>query len=343
MGLAHEYMPAVKYGAKWLESEILGLFSNMFANSWYVDGDNGSDNNTGKEPGKAFATIQKAVTSANHWDTIYIKALNMVAGATDPESYAETIIIPAGKSGLRLIGIGNGRVQGGLPQIKIGAGSTAMLTVRSPGCVIANLGLNGASSTGGGILLDDDGSTKSAFGTEIVNCHFKNCKCHATDGTLGGAIYWSSSGGAWQVRIADCTFYKNLASIVVVGTGGSVPQDVVVENCTFSSSVKTDIDVDIYVGGSGVDGLVIRDCDFATVDVPTKASGSVQRYISLATGTEGIIAGCRFACIANESATEITFGASGSGGVIPTTVRMSECHGETGTDGTMESGEIFRT
>jgi hypothetical protein len=257
-------------------------------------------------------------------------------------SYAETVTINT--PSLSIIGVSRGLTQGGLPQVRIGAGSTAMLTIAASGCLIANMGFNGASSTGGGILLDDDGgSTKSAFGTTIAGCHFKNCKAHATNGAVGGAIYTTSSGNAWQARIVGNRFYKNVGGIVVVGTGGSVPQDWVIEDNTFSSSVNTEVDVDIYVAGSGVKGLSIRSNSFETVDVPTGTSGTIQRYVKLADGTYGALTDNTFACIVNESATEISFGAAGSGAVIPVTVRMSRNYGETGLDGTMESGEIFRT
>jgi len=60
-----------------------------------------------------------------------------------------------------LIGVSRGRTQGGLPQLKDGTETTAaILTIRAPGCLIANLGFNGSGNTGGGILLDADASTK---------------------------------------------------------------------------------------------------------------------------------------------------------------------------------------
>jgi len=262
---------------------------------WFVDGTNGASGNDGKSWAKAFDTIQAAVTAAGPGDVIYITAKDLTDFTGDPTSYAETVIIPAATSNLSLIGVSRGRTQGGLPQIKIGAGSTALLTVRAPGCLIANLGFNGVDSTGGGILLDDDYSAKAAFGTTIVNCHFKNCKGHATDGTKGGAIAWSAAGNAWQVRISNCQFYRNLCDICVIGTSSTVPQDVVIEDCIFSADAAI-CDVNIYSGGSGFGGgLIINRCVFPKQ--PNYTSGSVKRFTDITcygTGGTGILSNCVF-------------------------------------------------
>jgi len=318
---------------------FIGMGTNPFGAVWFVNGDTGVDGNTGTV-NRPFATIQRAVDVSSAYDTVVVQPKLMAAGATDPESYAETIIIPATTPNLTIMGIGN-RTQGGLPQIKIGGSSTtAMLTIRAPGCSIQNLGFNGASSTGGGILLDDDGSTKTAFGTEIANCHFKNCQASGNAST-GGAIMWAATGGAWQVLIRDNLFYNCRAGIVLIGTSSSRPQDVVIERCTFHASANTTIDCDLFLsGGSGIDGLTINDCQFGAVDVPAYASSpAAARYVSL-TGCEGHITNCTFACI-SEGGSAKTFGDAGTGGIVPTTVRMSACYGESATADT--SGEIFRT
>ena len=293
----------------------------------FVDGTNGSDTTKdGSSWANALATIQAGVTAARLGGTVYVMPKEMAAGDTDPNSYAETIIIPATAAGLKLIGVDKGRTQGGLPQVKKGAGSTALLTIRAPGCLIANLGFNGVDSTGGGILLDDNASTKSAFGTTIVNCHLKNCVgSTATNAATGGAIMWSSSGGAWQTLILGCLFYKNVGGIVVMGTSVSVPQDVVIEDCEFTGK-STSVDCDILVGGSGVDGLTIRNCSFA--QLPALSSGTNVRYIKLATGTVGMIAGCTFGCQTSQTGTPITFKAAGTGAIIPTTVHIAGCYGQ---------------
>jgi len=269
-----------------------------------------------------YTTIQAALDAASDNDLVFVVPKDMAAGATDPESWAENLTIDAGQSGLVLCGLSNNRTQGGLPQIKKGSGSTALLTVRAPGCEIRNLGFNGSGSTGGGILLDDDASTKSAFGTIIEDCHFKNCKgSTATDASTGGAIQWAATGGAWQVLVKGCRFYKNVGDVVLLGTSSSVPQDVVIEDCVFSG-LAAQVDCNLYLaGGSGMAEVVVRRCVFPAVDIPQLSSGANLRYIDM-TGCTGSLTECQFAC------TGKTFGAAGDAALIPTTVRMGRCYQE---------------
>ncbi len=308
------WIPAFKYGHKLYPENMVDAGVPVESGKvLFVDGDK-STGGAGRTWEDAYATIQAAVTAASAGDVIYVANKTTTALATDPVSYAETIIIPNATANLSIIGISRGRTQGGLPQIKIGAGSTAMLTVRAPGCFIANLGFNGGSSTGGGILLDDDGGTsKVAFGTTIVGCHFKNCVVTANDGTSGGAIYTTSSGNAWQTYIGGNRFYKNEADIVVVGTGGSVPQDWVIEDNVFGGPAAS-VDVNIYTGGSGVNGLIINNNIFTAL--PALSAGTVKRFVSL-TGSVGILSNNSFA------GNDATFKVAGSGGIVPATMFMA--------------------
>lgn len=320
---------------------VIMKYSSPWSESFFVDGDNGNDDNSGKTPDGAKKTVGSAISAASAGDTIYVMAKTMATGATDPASYEENIIIPAAKDRLSIIGVNTGRTQGGLPQFKDGTGTTtAIVIIRAPSSYIANIGINGAGNTGGGILLDDDGSTKTAFGTTIENCHFKNSKSSGNAST-GGAIMWAATGGAWQVRIIGNLFYNCRAGIVLKGTTSSVPQDVVIEGNDFTSSVNTNVDADLYLaGGSGMSGLLIKNNNFGTVDVPAYASSpAAARYMDL-TGCKGAVVGNTFACL-GEGGSEKTFGATGTGAKIPTTVRFSRNYGESATQDT--SGELYRT
>jgi hypothetical protein len=315
----------------------IGMFAGN--NIYFVDGDNGSDAYDGKSPDAAKATIQAAVTAAaaanvisKTGSVIYIKARYMAAGSANPVDYAETIIIPAaGGDRMALIGVPNGRTQGGLPQIRKGSGSTALLTIRAPGCLIANLGFNGSGSSGGGILLDDNGSTKTAFGTTIVNCHFKSCVgSSATNAATGGAIQWASTGGGWQTLIKGNRFYNNVGDVVLLGTSVAVPQDVVIEDNVFSGPAAN-TDCNLYLAaGSGMNGVIIRNNTFTAF--PAISTGTNLTFI-VATGCVGILDGNRFASNGK------TFGAAGNV-LIPTTMLMAQNYQEKSTSG---SGEIFRT
>lgn len=342
---ANNYYPL--YGAKWGPEDMTAVsYLNDTDGYLFVDGDK-STGGAGRSWADAYATIQAAVTAANAGDTIFVAGRTITATATDPVSYAETIIIPNATAQLSLIGVSRGRTQGGLPQVKIGGSSTtAMLTIRAPGCLVANMGFNGASSTGGGIKLDDNGTTKVAFGTTIAGCHFKNTTPPtATDARTGGAIYTSADGGVWQLRVVGNEFYKCYGGIVMVGTSLSVPQDWIIEDNVFSSAANTDVDGDIYVAADGVKGLVIRNNHFATVDGCAGTSGDVQHYIELGAGTTGIISGNTFACKTGTEDTPLSFGASTHTACkIPATVRMAGNFGEAAVGSKANGfGDVYRT
>jgi hypothetical protein len=332
-----DYIPALKYGAKIYPDEVVGSGLPLSTgNVIFVDGDK-SSGGAGGTWEDAYSSIQTAVTAAIAGDVIMIAERTITALATDPISYAETVIIPNSKPHLSLIGVSRGRTQGGLPQMKIGAGSTAMITVRSPECLIAGIGINGASSTGGGILLDDDGGTsKVAFGTTIAECHFKNC-AGATSADTGGGVQWSSNGGAWQVRVQGCNFFRCMGGVVLKGTGISRPVDIVIEDSIFYTNDTALVDCDIYLmGGDGVDGLLIRGCTFASRTIPAYAGTS--RYLKLTGCSDGLISDCTFNCLANVTATELTWGTAGTAAFIPAGVGIANCHGVSTTRG--ETGEI---
>lgn len=288
---------------------------------YIVDGTTGvgADGNEGTADAP-LATIGEANDRLREGDTVFIQPIKMVQTDTDPTSYDETIIVDV--ANVSFIGVGRGRTQGGLPQMKIGAGTTAMIQVRAPGCYFSSIGINGAASTGGGIkLVDDGGTTYSAFGTTIENCHFKNCACHATNGSLGGAIYWGSGGGAWQSRFRGNMFYKNLADIVLVGTGSSVPQDIVIEDNVFSGPIAS-VDINLFLkgGGSGINGVTVRNNVFPCF--PNISSGTNAKQIDML-GCVGILSGNYFGSSGK------SYGASGKSNNIPTTVLMAGNYDET--------------
>jgi hypothetical protein len=334
MGKARDYIPALKFGNKIMPEDL--AVGNPWANYWYVDEDNGSDSaNNGSAVDKAVASLEQAISNAGRGDVIFVRAQAMATGAIDPESYTENAVITADKDALSIVGVPTGRVQGGLPQLKVGSTTTqAILTVRAPGCLISNLGFNGAGATGGGILLDDDGSTKSALGTTIENCHFKNCVgTTATNAATGGAI--QLSGAPWQILIKGNRFYKNVGDVVLLDTSNSVPQDIVIEDNIFSGPAAN-TDCNLYLmGGSGINGVIIRDNVFTAMPA---LGGTNDRFIK-ATSCVGILANNFFNC-ATQGSGLLTFKAAGTGAFIPTTMFMAGNYGEADTEG--DTGYIYR-
>ena len=322
------------YGNQQVPQEVLSAGSVV-----YVDGTNGADTNDGFSFDSAKATIQAGVTLAGA-DGIVLVVPKLITDMTgDPSSYSESVIIPATHMGLSIIGMPRGRTQGGLPQMKVGTTTTnAILTIRAAGCLIQNIGVNGAGATGGGILLDDDNSTKTAFGTSIIDCHLKNCKgVDVDDAKEGGAIMWSAEGNAWQVLIKRCRFYKNTGGIVLLGTSNTRPQDVTIEDCDFTGmAASTDCDIWGTGPGSGFGSIHINNCQFGQ---QPSYGANVNLYIDLTGSLNGMLSNCTFGCQTNETGgTVVTFKAAGTAAKIPTTVHIANCFGQ--TIDYAESGEI---
>ena len=339
-----QHASALKHGAKIYPEDMFdgggSLLTKAGGNHWFVDGDIVSSGD-GKAPDGAFKTIAEAITAAQAYDVIHIFAKQITDYTGDPSSYEENLTVPYSKAGLALIGESRGLTQGGLPQLKDGATTTQhILRLRAPGCLVANLGFNGAGNTGGGILLDDDYSTKAGFGTTIMGCHFKNCKgTTATNAATGGAINWSSTGNSWQVRIQGNRFYKNVGDVVLPGTTSTVPQDVVIQNNIFSGpAANTDCNLYLQGAGSGMNGVIIDNNLFTAM--PAIGSGTNVRYIH-ATGCVGVLTNNMFASVSESGGTELTWGAAGTAAYIPTTMLIAGNHGEISTADA--SGEIYRT
>src|SRR3990167_6519701 len=85
-------------------------------------------------------TIDAALDVVDDGDTVFLAPKDMAQTDTDPNSYSDNLTIS--ESNIKLIGLASGRVQGGLPQLKVGATTTSpILTIQAAGAYIANLAL----------------------------------------------------------------------------------------------------------------------------------------------------------------------------------------------------------
>lgn len=91
MGLARDYVPAVKYGNKWQVSDMQGVTGQPYiGNVWYVDAVSGLDTNGGTSIGNAFKTLYAAhaAASTNNYDMIIIAPSGTGSGTgTDESAY----------------------------------------------------------------------------------------------------------------------------------------------------------------------------------------------------------------------------------------------------------------
>lgn len=338
---ANTYYPGFKSNhARWYPEDIVSGEGPSWGKYRFVDG-NKSATGAGNSWEDAFTTIQAAIDASSDGDTIFVKP--KTPGIWDPVAYAETLIIPYTTPMLSIIGVSSANVYGSMPHVGVTSGTTPVLKIRAPGCRISNLSFSATGATaGGGILLDDNSSTKSAYGTTIDHCYFYECLAAGNTVSEGGAIYWSSDGGAWELRVLNNYFYDCSAGVSLLGTSSSRPTDVLIQGNVFSSTVNTTPDCDIYLGGgSGAQNVVIDGNTFASVD---GVNATEDHYMNL-TGCEGIVSNNMFACKTGSEDTPLSFGASThTAAKIPATVRMANNYGE-GAVGSKAAatGIVFRT
>jgi hypothetical protein len=214
----------------------------------FVTGSNGSDGNRGITLGRGFATIQKAVDSANAGTTILVA----------PGAYDETVTISrtAAHSGLTIMGLG-GR---GAAYIEPSTEDAGGMVVHADDVRLVNLGVAGEDATsavaltvtgsrfrayeckfeggakqlvlGPGTVAQEEAGTHGNAGDAL----FSDCEfCWGTDGIH---LTCTDYGAVTQGRFERCRFHNLSGKHITetVGSGGSAAvtfQNITVHQCTF--------------------------------------------------------------------------------------------------------------
>jgi len=259
-----------------LGSDYAGLFNT---NVWYVDGDNGSDDNYGDHDAP-FKTIQAAITKSSAQDTIYIRTLAPDADASEPGTYEEDLTIPYAKHGLKLIGIGGtqGLQPFGGPKIK-NATATALLDIKASNVLIKGLQFNCTRNSGTyGILLEGIAGYATlggSCGTVIEDCYIKNASA-----TYGGIYIY----GGYCVRVSRCTFHLGTNAMGVYVDSNTIPSNGhTIEYCNFKSNNGAAVALHLKIYGAAKD-FNVDHCNF---DQATK-------FITVLDGSTGVISNSTF-------------------------------------------------
>ena len=250
--LLNQYVPALRYGAQLLPSEIVGGGTTVFGNAWYVDIDNGSDDNVGTTPNTAFATVPAAISAAttNNHDVIYISANSTL-------SLSEMMSIT--KSRLHFIGTD---LRGGFG---MGARTKISLGVTTDATDIATMQNTGIGNTFHGI--------------KFMNSN-----------TVAEGIYGIAEGGEYSVY-DTCEFYKStdldVTGAAEVANNGDSAQWL---NCTFGSTANIVADDKIrpcmLVTGGIISGKKLRDNIMDSCMMLRKAGGTEAQFIYGANATD---------------------------------------------------------
>jgi len=199
---------------------IIGM---MPTTDYFVDGANGSDDNTGRSWSLAFDTIQAAMDA--------ITALGAQRGRSRvfvaPGGYAENVITPTNAIAPfgQLIGVNpTGRSFGGA---YIYGATGVSLTIRARGWLVEGFEI-GAIANFGAILLHGDAGGNKANGTEIRNCIISGWGATATYGI--NVIY----NGAPLTVVRNCHFNGCVGpAIKCTESGFDQPRFWEIDRCTF--------------------------------------------------------------------------------------------------------------
>jgi hypothetical protein len=287
MGLTNFPNGVTSFGVPILDGS---RFSSPWATHYFVDSDNGSDGNTGKEVDAAFATIGKAVSASTGGDVIYIRPKTYTLG-TGFARYTEDVVVAQGgtagsgntatNANKSLIGVTQRCKPSDFLGVRWKYTTNTQLNVEAPGTHIENIGFFSEGATDA-IFLETDGATRSKSGTDgssIYNCAIKG------EGKI-------RSNGGNEIQIINCRFQTKsdgtVGGINMVGTANDVARTLI-QGCEFIGGNANNMSAAAIIGAANWYDVVIRDCYF-------NAESDTGEYINVSGSTNtGIVANCYFA------------------------------------------------
>lgn len=263
---ARDYMPAVKYGAKWLLSDVAGAGITPFGTMFFVDADNGSDYNDGLTQSTAFASFATgyAAMTTNKDDILVLSTYS---------SHSITSMQSISKSRCHFIGDQFGRLYGARAKIQMGVttATSDVFAVKNIGVGNTFLGIkfyndntvaqntacvgeggeyglyqncefydstNLTSNTHAELLLNGDS-------TQFYGCTFGSL-ADAVSGdkvrpaviTTSGGVAGSQSGGPSRDVLFDgCKFWKKAGgtstAMIKVAAANDIERVTEIHNCQF--------------------------------------------------------------------------------------------------------------
>lgn len=294
--LAHDYMPAVRYGAQWLPSEIQGLGGLGFTgNVFYVKPSSGSNGSNGKTPQTAFKTLAYALSqaTAGNNDVVYLVAESNTASATTDY---QSVTLDWNKDLVHLVGVCDSTQvsqRARIAALSTATGVSPVLKVSGNGCLVANLqvfgGVSGDATSLGAVQVTGtrnvfnnvhfagmgttDAVTTGGYSLRLTSAQenvFQGCTMGldtiARDNTTQGEIWFDS--GAVRNSFEDCLvqgYISNAAYTHVTFTGTtSIDRWQNFVRCTFLSESTNDATAQTQIFGS-MDGFTqgyvnLKDC-----------------------------------------------------------------------------------
>ena len=266
------------------------LWASPWSKAYFVDGENGNDNNSGLKPTEALDTIQAAWNKVTRGDVIYIRPQEYTIGSGFTR-YTEEVTTTIGGVGgaggvdmtnadVSIIGCANSTNPEYGVRWKHATDSTGYCLVNvAPTLHVENIGFF-AEGAAGAIHLLSNGATdtqRGIDGTTFYNCVIKGANMVVADGGDGLTIQNTRFHCKYDGTVAGVAYTCNV----------SPGRRFTMRNCEFIEGNGT-VASDQFITLTGViTEVVIRDCYFP--QVPTG-----NAYVVAAAGCEGIMANCYF-------------------------------------------------
>jgi hypothetical protein len=207
-------------------------------NTWFADGQNGSDSNTGLDPRKPLKTILEVLTRVQSGDTVYLTGNFAEEAGNTPKNVEDVTFIGVGGRPRHADAARDAKAnQFGFTDQNSGAswrppatesGTTPLITVVHQGWTFENI-LFVAPTDAAAIKLDhsvvsgaDDGGGSHLT---VRNCRF-------ADGSIG----IEDEDGHFNVLVEDCTFQDLGDGIKNTSTSNAIPLMWRVRNCWFNGN-----------------------------------------------------------------------------------------------------------
>jgi hypothetical protein len=278
-----------------------GIVNIGAGTTYWVDGTNGDDDNSGTDPNHPLITINAAIGKCTDWEHDYIFVFRK---ATSDFTMASATPILMNKHTVHLIGVANPTPQGAaIRLVHTDATDNVLEFPQDTGyhCEVAGFGFAGGATGKGGIA--PTGSGGGHVGAWIHHCNFGGI---LTKGTPDFGIHGDTNElMAWTIE--DCSFYgsgdnaKGLLAVDGINTtsiGGSATcKHLIIRNNIFMGIpgvainmgsvsgvmiIGNHIKLDAATGGAGITlgagatGCWVswNDCNFGSADVsPATNSG----------------------------------------------------------------------
>jgi hypothetical protein len=294
--LAHNYFTPVRQGAKWLQSEILGLNSLGFTgNVFYVKPSTGSNSQSGETPEEAFKTLAYALSkcTAGNNDVVYLVSESNTASATTDY---QSVTLDWNKDLTHLVGVcapTQVSQRARIAALSTATGVSPVLKVSANDCYISNIqvfgGITGDATSLGAVQVTGTrnvfdnvniagmGTTSSVttggYSLRLTGAQenvFQNCVIGldtiTRDNTTQGEVWFDS--GAVRNDFLYCSFpafISNAGYTHVTFTGTtSIDRYTDFVGCVFYSGSTNDATTQTQIFGS-MDGFTqgyinLKDC-----------------------------------------------------------------------------------